>query len=416
MKIVQLRAENIKRLRAVEIKPDGNLVVISGKNCAGKSSVLDSIWYALGGKEAAKDAPHPIRHGESRAEVSLDLGDLRVTRSWTSDEKTYLKVEAKDGARYSSPQQVLDSLVGRFSFDPLAFIHQDEKAQVKTLLGLLDLGVDLPALDKERADLYAQRTEIGRTVTALEGQLAGMPAADPSLPTEEQSAAAVMDAYTAAVAQQQANEKKLTDLQHAAIDIDDAKTMIADLERRLAGAKTSLEIAETWYAELVGEVANLDDPHPEQFKERLSALEATNAKVREAKKRAGIAQELGAAQVKRNLLSTKIESIDNDKAAALSAAAMPIAGLGFGEDGVTLNGLPLKQASGSEQLRVGLAIAMALNPKLRVIRITDGSLLDADALKLVAEMAEAQDFQCWIERVADGQGIGIHIEDGQVVE
>ena len=38
MKIVRLTAENIKRLVAVEITPDGNVVQITGKNGAGKTS------------------------------------------------------------------------------------------------------------------------------------------------------------------------------------------------------------------------------------------------------------------------------------------------------------------------------------------------------------------------------------------
>ena len=47
MKIVKLTAENFKRLEAVEITPDGNTVLISGRNGQGKSSVLDSILAAL---------------------------------------------------------------------------------------------------------------------------------------------------------------------------------------------------------------------------------------------------------------------------------------------------------------------------------------------------------------------------------
>ena len=59
-------------------------------------------------------------------------------------------------------------------------------------------------------------------------------------------------------------------------------------------------------------------------------------------------------------------------------------------------------------------MAMALNPKLRVIRILDGSLLDADNLALITEMAAGADFQVWVERVADGSGVGVVIEDGSV--
>ena len=51
MKIVQLHAENYKRLRTVEISPDGNIVTIGGRNGAGKSSILDAIYVALGGAD-----------------------------------------------------------------------------------------------------------------------------------------------------------------------------------------------------------------------------------------------------------------------------------------------------------------------------------------------------------------------------
>ena len=120
MKIISLTAENVKRLRAVEITPDGNVVTITGRNAQGKTSVLDAIWLALGGGAASKGTIRPIRDGEEKASVRLDLGDLVVTRTWTGD-KTALTVTAADGAKYTSPQGILDALVGRLSFDPLEF-------------------------------------------------------------------------------------------------------------------------------------------------------------------------------------------------------------------------------------------------------------------------------------------------------
>ena len=59
MRIISLQAENIKRLKAVEITPEGDIVVIAGRNGQGKTSVLDSIWYALGGSPDKKDTPRP---------------------------------------------------------------------------------------------------------------------------------------------------------------------------------------------------------------------------------------------------------------------------------------------------------------------------------------------------------------------
>jgi len=93
---------------------------------------------------------------------------------------------------------------------------------------------------------------------------------------------------------------------------------------------------------------------------------------------------------------------------------MPVDGLGFGDGIVTLNDLPFEQASDAERLRVSIAIAMATNPKLRVIRIRDGSLLDEDSMKMIAEMAKDGDFQYWIERVDSTGTVGIVLEDGEV--
>ena len=80
MKIISLQAENIKRLVAVHIEPDGSLVQITGKNGAGKTSVLDSIWWALGGTKPHQ--PQPIRKGQDNAVIELDLGEYIVRREF----------------------------------------------------------------------------------------------------------------------------------------------------------------------------------------------------------------------------------------------------------------------------------------------------------------------------------------------
>ena len=99
---------------------------------------------------------------------------------------------------------------------------------------------------------------------------------------------------------------------------------------------------------------------------------------------------------------------------AIAGAAMPVDGLGFGAGVVTYNGVPFDQASSAEQLRVSMGIAIAANPKLRVIRITDGSLLDEDSLAAIGEMAKAADFQVFVEVVDSSGTVGIVIEDGLV--
>ncbi len=102
------------------------------------------------------------------------------------------------------------------------------------------------------------------------------------------------------------------------------------------------------------------------------------------------------------------------KAAAIAGAEMPVPGLSFGDGEVLFDGLPLDQASQAEKIRISVAIAMAANPKLRVLCIRDGSLLDRESLRLLSELIESQDYQCWLEVTDDEGKTGVVIEDGAI--
>ena len=155
-------------------------------------------------------------------------------------------------------------------------------------------------------------------------------------------------------------------------------------------------------------------PDTSKLERQLSGIEATNAAIRaneQAKRTVAKRDELSAAW---DATSEEIDALDRLKADALAAAKLPVDGLGFDDGGVTFNGVPFSQASSAEQIRVSLAMAMALNPQLRVVRILDGSLLDDDSMRQVAEMASAADYQVWIERVSDDSATAVVIEDGTV--
>jgi hypothetical protein len=102
------------------------------------------------------------------------------------------------------------------------------------------------------------------------------------------------------------------------------------------------------------------------------------------------------------------------KAEALRIVKLPLEGLGFDDEGVTYNGVPFKQSSGAEQLRVSVAMAMALNPTIRVLRVKDGSLLDDENMSVLEGMAKENDFQIWIE-VVKTNGVGFILEDGEII-
>lgn len=402
MKIVELRAENVKRLKAVEITPDGTLQVIGGRNAQGKSSVLDAIWLALGGGAAGRETVRPIRDGEDRASVTLNLGDLIVTRTWTQ-KGTALKVSSADGATYSSPQKMLDELVGRLSFDPLAFTRLSPREQRDALLRLVDLDVDLDQLQSERDRLFADRTEVGRR-----GKAIGDVAVDDTLPTEETSAGA----YVRMI---QARQERNREIESAREWAASHETAIKDVVSHIQRLQSELaELRET-QKKALERVRFLGDPEPiDELEEQLRLVEDTNAAIRVNNAARQQMEAKGALRREYEALTAEIAALDARKAQALAAAAFPVDGLGFDDDGVTYRGVPLSQASSAEQIRVSLAVGMALNPRLRVLMIKDGSLLDDESMAAIKQQVSEHDFQLWIERVGDSDEGAVIIEDGQV--
>lgn len=425
MKVIRLKAENIKRLVAVEIAPDGApVVVIRGKNGAGKTSVLDAIAMALGGKSL--QPPKPIRQGADRAEVTVDLGDLVIKRTWTGDETSYLSVASKDGASYRSPQALLDQLVGRISFDPLAFTRLEPGKQAEALRSLL--GLDFSALEARRKALYEERTLMARAVREAEAKLAGLPELDAPDDLVDLSvlAAAHRDAVTA-IRAADARRQKLAERQSALGrraatvgtlegQVDAARAALARAEAALATAREDYRHEEDRVtAETIEVAAAPPPPDLGQLTEQIQHVEAVNARVRQKRDRARV--QAGAAEGRDAVqtFTSHIEAIDAEKTKTLAGAAYPVPGLGFdAEGGLTFNGLPFAQASAAEQLRISVGVGLAMNPTIRVLLIRDGSLLDDANLTLLAEMAAARDAQLWIERV-DG-GVGVLIEDGAVVD
>jgi hypothetical protein len=115
-------------------------------------------------------------------------------------------------------------------------------------------------------------------------------------------------------------------------------------------------------------------------------------------------------------ITADILALDHQVEERIRDAHLPLPGLAFDTEGdaVLYQGVPLSQASGAEQLRVGVSLAIAANPKLKVMLIRDGSLLDDNNLALLREMAEQSGHQIWIERVGN-DGASVVLEDGEIV-
>ncbi|WP_146056367.1 ATP-binding protein [Methylobacterium sp. V23] len=418
MKIIELQAENVKRLRAVTITPQGNIVEISGRNGAGKSSVLDAIWWALSGTTNIQ--AKPIRKGQEEARISVDLGELKVIRTFRQREDgshtTNLIVENGEGARYQSPQRMLDGLLGALTFDPLAFTRMDGKAQLETLKRFVP-GVDFAAIEKASKIDFDRRTEVNRTIRTLRSQAVSIevPA---DTPAERIDDAALVAEMQEAGERNALTERRRVNRENWAADI---QRMQGEEERLRAQAAQLISQADGIADVVASKVLEMKtaQPLPEMvdvsaLRQRIADAGRINAAVTQREQRDRIEAQVKDAEAEAAALTKAIDDRAAEKRAAIARADLPVPGIGFGDDEILLNEVPFDQASSAEQLRTSVAIAIAANPKLRVIRVQDGSLLDEEAMRILAEMADAADYQVWIERVGVGSTVGIVIEDGAI--
>lgn len=418
MKIVQLNAENIKRLVAVEIRPDGNLVEITGKNGQGKTSILDAIWWALDTNKTVQSKP--VRDGAESGFIELDLGEYIVRKKFTprenGDVTISLTVKNKDGAKFGSPQELLSGFIGDLTFDPIAFSRMKPRDQVTALRALVP-GYDFEAADKANQSDFDQRTDVNRRARELKAQIDGLFVPEDT-PDERISSDDLMqelqsalerNAQSDAVVAKRANIAERISIMEETIAL--RKRQVTELQRQIVKAELDLE-------ELRDEEDGLGDPAEkadiEAIRRRVTESEEINRRVDRKKQRAALEKELSEVEDMSASLTKTIEARKVAAAKAVREARLPVAGLELTEDAILLNGQPFNQASDAEQLRVSIAVAGAMNPRLRIVRVRDGSLLDNDSMAALTSYAEENDLQLWIETVQSNRETAIVIEDGRV--
>ena len=113
-------------------------------------------------------------------------------------------------------------------------------------------------------------------------------------------------------------------------------------------------------------------------------------------------------------LTMDLNAIKRNKSEMIKKAKLPIDNIEFDDMGIRVGGVLFEQLNSAEQLKVSINMAMALNPKLKVIKINNGSLLDSDNMKIIEDAAKGKGYQVWIEKVDESEEVGIVIEEGRV--
>ena len=325
------------------------------------------------------------------------------------------------------PGESADGYLLRLSADETGLYYQRRR----------DAGRDAGRRAQALAELQRRLAELGGPPTGPEGGgAAGVVEQIQALQAQADQRRAVQDE---ARARRQECARAAAKL--AALDEDGKRDGVAclDLEQRIAELQEQLSARRKRYAETavrvkrgVGIVADLDadalaaeeaaaalpDPSAEitALRRRLADTEAeTRARARraalaeQARQLAGEA-ERGRAEHER--LEGILAALRDLRAHLLHGVDLGVAGLAVGEGGLRLGGVPLRQASMAEQLRVAAAVAMHQNPRLKLLRLDEGERLDRQSVELLLGLADERDFQVIMTRVADVEGLKVEIVEG----
>jgi len=433
VRVVRFTCENAARLRALEIIPgDDSVTTLSGKNRQGKSTTLKLVLMLLGAKKS--DIPRMLREGAKKgfAELELSNGITVHARIKSNGTVPALKITGADGASYGMKK--LTELCGPAKqIDPVKLAGQSAKEQIAMLLDLTGKRVEILELDERRKSVFDGRTIVNREAKNLRGQLSALPVPAGDLPAEPVSTAAILAKQKEAFIVHEANnaERRAAEAvkanlagEHEALAAEVAH--IKDLEGEIAKHRANHERLAVSSARLVNDLvdaerkaAALVDPDITTFEAQLVEAEATNQRIRGAAEWRRLSEGAREKERESDTKSAELETIDGEKCKIIDDAQLPVPGLSYDEDGITLNGMPHASLSDAERVELWLDIALSMKKKgqLKFIPIFEGVHLDEDARERVRVWAKKHGAWVLMEVVrADEGDNAIHIVDGAIVD
>lgn len=429
--ILAVEVNDFKRLSVFRATLERTgLNIITGENGAGKSSAIDALVSAITG-----DLPTvPIRKGATKAKVVVKTPDLIITRRFT-EAGSYLEVTNHDGLSYKSPIALLTKGRTPVMFDAGQFAEMKPGDRTAELLRICPVDLDLAKNAADRKKAFDERTVVNRDMKRIEGLLASLPK-PPETPPERVDVVALTEALEGLRERERGFQKKRQELKDdiagqvfATKSLQNQDHKITELELALDQARTErtrlaeiehLCIAATNASQGIVDTFPDLKPEADKIKADIQRAEQVNAAVEECRQQAqaiaAATGELTDAKKLSETHTTAIDNLDNERAIAIRGAKFPHPGMMIDDhNDIQLDGLPFDQACTSTQYIVGIALAAAAQPTVRVAFIRHGGNLDSNNLAKVDEYARAHSIQVIAEIVQSNREGCIKIVDGASV-
>ena len=409
IKISSLEVENVKRVRAVSLTPTSEgLTILGGKNGQGKTSVLDSIAWCLGGNKFMPSSPQ--RDGSTippHLKIKLSNG-IVVERS---GKNSSLKVIDPEGNK--SGQTLLNEFISQFALDLPKFMQATGKEKADILLQIIGVGDELYRLENEETTLYNQRHAIGQIADQKKKYALEMEEYD-NVPDEPISPYELIKEQQEILAQNGENKRKRENLDslikqndYVSAEISNLENKLSELRNKQQGLIADIDIAKT-------SVEGLEDKSTAELEESIANIDEINRKVRANLDKAKAEDDAKQYVDKYDSLTQQIAEIRKEKYALLDNANLPLPGLSVENKELTYNGYKWDSMSGSEQLKVATAIIRKLNPNCGFVLLDKLEQMDIDTLSEFNSWLESENLQAIATRVSTGDECSIIIEDGYV--
>lgn len=418
IKINKLELENVKRIKAVKIEPTANgLTVIGGKNNQGKTSVLDSIAWALGGEKYRPSSP---QNKDSIIPPSLHIvlsNGMVVERKGKNSDLKVIDPEGNKGG-----QQLLNEFIEQLALDLPKFMESSSKEKAQTLLRIIGVGDKLAELEIQGKELYNQRQAIGQ-IADRKKKFADEQKYYPEAPKEIVAAAELISQQQEILAKNGENQRKRNNvasirrnlsivevqMEQQEQKIKDEQAKLAELVNKMSAFKDDLRIAET-------SILDLLDESTEELENNISNIEEINRKVRINLDKDKAEEDALDYRNQYEKLTSEIADVRKAKTDLLSSAQLPLPGLSVDDGELIYNGQKWDNMSGSEQLIVSTAIVRKLNPNCGFVLLDKLEQMDVDTLNEFGKWLESEGLQAIATRVSTGGECSIVIEDGYAVE
>lgn len=411
VKINALELENVKRIKAVKIDPTQNgLTIIGGDNNQGKTSVLDSIAWALGGD---KNKPsNAAREGSTIPpvlKVTLSNGIIVERKGKNSS----LKVTDPSGKK--AGQNLLNSFIEQLALDLPKFMNKTNKEKAEVLLNIIGVGDQLAVYQKQENDLYQERLTVGR-IADQKAKFAKEQPFFEDAPKDLVSPQDLINQQQAILAQNGENQRKREKVTQYEYQVKTLTDEVVRYEQMLNQKKEELNKATYDLSVAKTDALDLLDQSTDELEKNLAEIEETNRKVRANLDKEKAEEEAKGYKSQYDNLTNQIEDVRKQKYDLLNNADLPLPELSIEDNELTYKGKKWGSMSGSDQLRVSTAIVRKLNPDCGFVLLDKLEQMDLRTLTEFNTWLEQEGLQAIATRVSTGDECSVIIEDGYVKE